>query len=123
MTKAAATIVDACTDEALLAGWFRDLATWRLPSYARCLACRCWLVVGRRGGKSLILALTAVFLACFIDWLPYLAPGERGTATIECSKIPVPPAVGTSELRLESAKPGVDRAGRLILAACSDRSR
>jgi hypothetical protein len=27
MTKAAATIIDACTDEALFAGWFRDLAT------------------------------------------------------------------------------------------------
>jgi phage terminase large subunit-like protein len=41
-----------------------------------------WLVVGRRGGKSLILALTAVFLACFIDWLPHLAPGERGTVMV-----------------------------------------
>ena len=39
-------------------------------------------VVGRRGGKSLILALIAVFLACFIDWLPYLAPGERGTVMV-----------------------------------------
>jgi hypothetical protein len=109
MTKAAATIIDACTDEALFAGWFRDLATWRawfaflrtlfgLPMsedervvFKQCtgrddppegVTREAWLVVGRRGGKSLILALTAVFLACFIDWLPYLAPGERGTVMV-----------------------------------------
>src|SRR5262245_31979976 len=38
-----------------------------------------WLVVGRRGGKSFILATIAVFLACFRDWRSYLGPGERGT--------------------------------------------
>ncbi len=27
-----------------------------------------WLIVGRRGGKSLIAALVAVFLACFKDY-------------------------------------------------------
>jgi hypothetical protein len=26
-----------------------------------------WLVIGRRGGKSFILATIAVFLACFFD--------------------------------------------------------
>jgi hypothetical protein len=36
------------------------------------------LIVGRRGGKSRILALVAVFLAAFKDWRPYLAAGERG---------------------------------------------
>jgi hypothetical protein len=36
-----------------------------------------WLVCGRRGGKSYALALIAVFLACFIDYRRYLAPGER----------------------------------------------
>ena len=30
------------------------------------------LVVGRRGGKSRILALVAVYLACFRDYTPYL---------------------------------------------------
>src|SRR5512136_2252928 len=35
------------------------------------------LVIGRRGGKSRTLALIAVYLAAFIDWGPYLAPGER----------------------------------------------
>jgi hypothetical protein len=38
-----------------------------------------WLVVGRRGGKSLIAALTAVYLATFKDYRPHLAAGERAT--------------------------------------------
>ena len=38
-----------------------------------------WLVCGRRAGKSFILALVAVFLACFKDWRPYLGPGEVAT--------------------------------------------
>lgn len=42
----------------------------------------CWLVVGRRGGKSFIVALIAVFLACFKDYRPYLGPGERGVLMI-----------------------------------------
>jgi hypothetical protein len=37
------------------------------------------LIVGRRGGKSRTLALIAVFLACFRDYTPYLAPGEVAT--------------------------------------------
>jgi hypothetical protein len=41
-----------------------------------------WLVVGRRGGKSFMLAVVAVFLACFRDWRPYLGPGEVGTIMI-----------------------------------------
>jgi hypothetical protein len=44
-----------------------------------------WLVCGRRSGKSFILALTAVFLACFKDWTPYLGIGERGTVMIIAS--------------------------------------
>jgi hypothetical protein len=41
-----------------------------------------WLVVGRRGGKSRIAALVAVYLACFRDYGSVLAPGERGTVSI-----------------------------------------
>ena len=41
-----------------------------------------WLVVGRRGGKSFVLATIATFLACFKDWRPYLGPGEVGTIMI-----------------------------------------
>lgn len=41
-----------------------------------------WLICGRRSGKSFILALIAVFLACFRDWRPFLSPGEAGTVKI-----------------------------------------
>jgi hypothetical protein len=41
-----------------------------------------WLVIGRRGGKSFILATIAVFLACFMDWRPLLGPGEIATIMI-----------------------------------------
>ena len=37
------------------------------------------LCVGRRGGKSRILALIAVYLATFRDYRPHLAPGECAT--------------------------------------------
>ena len=40
------------------------------------------LVVGRRGGKSRILALVATYLACFNDYTPYLAPGEIATVAV-----------------------------------------
>ncbi len=41
-----------------------------------------WLVIGRRGGKSFVLALIAVFLACFRDYRPFLTLGERATIVI-----------------------------------------
>ena len=36
-----------------------------------------WLVCGRRGGKSQMMALIAVYLAIFRDYRPYLSAGER----------------------------------------------
>jgi hypothetical protein len=36
-----------------------------------------WLVIGRRGGKSFAMALTACYLAAFRDWRAKLSPGER----------------------------------------------
>jgi hypothetical protein len=39
-------------------------------------------VCGRRGGKSFVMALVAVYLAAFRDYRQYLAPGERGTILI-----------------------------------------
>lgn len=39
-----------------------------------------WAVIGRRGGKSMIAALVAVFLTCFREYR--LAPGETGTFKI-----------------------------------------
>jgi len=40
------------------------------------------LIVGRRGGKSRVLALIAVFLAAFHDYRHRLAPGEAATVAI-----------------------------------------
>ena len=48
----------------------------RLP---RAAFSEAWLIIGRRGGKSRIMALVATYLACFRDYAPYLAPGEVAT--------------------------------------------
>ena len=40
------------------------------------------LIVGRRGGKSRMLALVAVFLATFRSYDEFLAPGEIGTVSV-----------------------------------------
>lgn len=44
-----------------------------------------WFVVGRRGGKSRIAALVAVYLAAFRAYEGVLAPGERGTVMVIAS--------------------------------------
>jgi len=102
-------ILEACQDPRLFAPWFKDRATWQpwfaflaalfaLPMtedqreiYRACTgrdeppkerATEAWLVCGRRAGKSFVLALTSVFLACFHDWRPYLSPGEAGSIMI-----------------------------------------
>ncbi len=107
--RSAVTILDAMGDPNLFAPWFRDPETWAawraflaalfgLPMdddmadlYRQCTGrselptapqTEASLVVGRRGGKSFILALIAVYLATFRDWRQYLAPGERGTVMI-----------------------------------------
>ena len=41
-----------------------------------------WMPVGRRGGKSRILAAITVHLACCYDWSPYLDPGELGVLPV-----------------------------------------
>ena len=107
------SLIDAIHDTALFAPWFaKDPASWAswmaficaafgLPMdakqqalYQRCtgrtappteVASTLALICGRRSGKSFILALTSVFLACFHDYRPYLAPGERGTVMIIAS--------------------------------------
>ena len=105
-------ILDACRDPKLFGPWFRKPGTWAAwwaflaalfgldmdrearAVYRRCTgrrqvpsgpACEAWLIVGRRGGKSFVLSLIAVFLATFRDWTPHLAPGERGTVMIIAS--------------------------------------
>lgn len=98
------TILDALDDRKLFGGVLRDASTWRawraflaalfgLPMtkdeaelFRTCTGrvtltakafVEAWLVCGRRAGKSFILALIAVYLACFMAWQPYLGPGER----------------------------------------------
>ena len=102
-------IVKAITDPSLFGSAFRDPATWQAwrvflsalfglsmsedaaSVYRACTGratlpqapfTEAWLVCGRRAGKSFVLALVAVFLACFRDWRPYLGPGERSTIMI-----------------------------------------
>ena len=41
-----------------------------------------WVVAGRRSGKSFMAALIACYLACFKDYRPHLAPGERAVILI-----------------------------------------
>jgi hypothetical protein len=103
------TILAAMQDSALFARWFRDPATWIfwcvflaslfglplepawLEMFRQCTGRsaplaggfnEAWLIVGRRGGKSIILALIAVFLAVFKNWSDRLVPGERGTVLV-----------------------------------------
>ena len=103
-------LLTACRDENLFRAWFKDPATWSswfvflkalfalpiegdedLATFTRCTrramapeepASEAWLVCGRRSGKSFMLALIAVYLACFKDWRPWLAPGEQATIMI-----------------------------------------
>lgn len=44
-----------------------------------------WVIVGRRGGKSRIAAMLAVFLACFRDYSSVLSEGERGVVMLIAS--------------------------------------
>jgi hypothetical protein len=102
-------ILSAIDDPKVFANSFKDPATWaswraylaalfalpldadQLALYQQCTGRtkpptdpvkESWLVVGRRGGKSFILALIAIYLAVFKDWRPYLGPGEVGTIMV-----------------------------------------
>jgi hypothetical protein len=101
-------IIEACHDEELFARWFRK-GTWE-PWFAFLAAvfalpmteaqlvtyrqhtgrqeppvaafAEGWLVCGRRAGKSFILAVVAVYLACFRNYSEHLGPGERATVMV-----------------------------------------
>lgn len=102
-------IIRALHDEKLFRPCFRDLSTWRswetllkalfgLEMDDQDLALyrdatgrekppekpmrELWAVVGRRGGKSFMSAIVAVYLALFHDYRQYMAPGERATILI-----------------------------------------
>ena len=107
--EAPITIVDACMDPDIFGPWFKDRESWaawfcflktifglpldgaELEIFRRCTGrdspgilgyLFATLVIGRRGGKSLIMALVAAFLGCFFDWSPFLTGGERATIVI-----------------------------------------
>lgn len=102
-------IVSAIADPNLFKPLFRDLSTWRnwiialkavfaLPMSDDELAIyqrwtgrsnppqkpfkEIYLIVGRRGGKSFITSVIAVFLALFHDFSQFLGTGERGVVMI-----------------------------------------
>jgi hypothetical protein len=102
-------ILRAMDDPAVFGPWFRGKDSWGawrvflaglfalplegedLETFIRCTgratlpeapASEGWLVCGRRSGKSFMLSLIAVYLACFRDWRGHLAPGERATVMV-----------------------------------------
>jgi hypothetical protein len=109
MSTPALSITEVCDDPELLGRWFRNRETWRawfaflaalfgLPMSAEQLeifqrhtsrqvapssaVVEAWLICGRRAGKSFVLALIAVFLACFKSYAGYLGPGEVATVAV-----------------------------------------
>jgi len=105
-------ITGLCTDPELFGPWFKNPEEWQswfaflqsvfgqpLTSeqqkiYETCTGRKvqlnkpvrdAWLIVGRRGGKSMITSLIATYLACLNDWTPYLVPGERATVMVIAS--------------------------------------
>jgi hypothetical protein len=103
--KRVGSILEACNSPLIWQRWFRDPETWQawrvflaaffaLPLTSDELAIftqftdrdvapiepsrEGWLICGRRAGKSMIVALAATWLAAFVDWRPFLSPGERG---------------------------------------------
>jgi len=104
-----AQVSAALDDSEVFAPLFQDRNTWavwraflaslfalpmsndQLATYRECTgrnspptrpAKEAWLVVGRKGGKSRMLALIATFLAAFIDWRKFLSVGERGVVMV-----------------------------------------
>lgn len=109
MTEPIMAITDAIDDPELFGRWFKKPETWRawrvflkslfalpmaedeLALYRQCTGRdtppadrvnEAWLVVGRRGGKSLNLAILGAFMAAFVDWSEHLVPGELAVVTI-----------------------------------------
>jgi Terminase large subunit, T4likevirus-type, N-terminal len=102
-------IIEAIDDKNLLGSAIRDPDSWRpwrallgaafglpldqdqLDLYRACTGRRVppseaaaylWMVIGRRGGKSFAMAVTACYLACFRNWKKYLSPGERAVVLL-----------------------------------------
>jgi hypothetical protein len=103
-----ANIVEAIEDPLWWGKWFRrgDWTAWKsfltalfglplegdaLATFRECTgrtqvptrqALEAWAICGRRAGKTRIMATVATWLATFIDWRPYLAPGEKASVML-----------------------------------------
>src|SRR5580704_6397269 len=102
--KRTRTIIELMDHPELFKPWFKDPKSWaawrtllkalfalplnadELALYKQCTGRsepptapfdEAALVIGRRGGKSFIIALVAVYLAVFRDYSAYVIPGER----------------------------------------------
>src|SRR5882762_148388 len=100
-TPAPLSILDVLTDRRFLRPWFGetwdawrvfakalfglDMATHEREAYTRFTgrttpptapAREAWVIVGRRGGKSLMAAALAVYAAAFRDYRPFFKPGD-----------------------------------------------
>jgi hypothetical protein len=75
----AALFAESSPDEATLAIYraHTGRTTWPTAPFSEAT-----LIVGRRGGKSRILATIAVYLAVTRNYVPYLAPGELATVAV-----------------------------------------
>src|ERR1700730_10467819 len=58
-------------------------ATWPTKPFTEAALC-----IGRRGGKSYVLALIAVYIFCFRGYRKYLAPGEVATIAVLAANRP-----------------------------------
>ena len=130
------TIIDAMRDPQLFGSWFRgksweswrvflkalfglDLSGRELDTFRQFTGrnitpeetTEAWLIVGRRGGKSLIAALVAVFLGCFRDYSKYLAPGERGTLM---AKLGLEPGSRERPVPISGCSRNTESFGRLL---------
>jgi hypothetical protein len=45
-------------------------------------AAEAWAICGRRAGKTRVMSTVAAWLATFVDWRPYLAPGEKASVML-----------------------------------------
>ena len=102
--KRVPTIIELMDHPELLRPWFKDPETWsawrtllkelfalpmteeELALYRQCTGrsgqpteafLEASLIIGRRGGKSFVMALIAVYLAVFRDYDAFVVPGER----------------------------------------------
>ena len=102
------SFLDAMQDTMFFRSWFasRSWETWHtfakalfgapmtateVEVFSRCTgrqtaptvpAREAWLIVGRRGGKSLFSAALAVYMACLREYRPRLKPGERAVVMV-----------------------------------------